>query len=226
MKELFCRGMFLFLIHAVLPYHILSAQDNSLTFDQFSQVFTNLANEKTPSIVKIAALKQKNSSEDFRKLVYGSGWLVSSEGYIVTCGHVVADSKRISVYFKGQEIEASLIELDPEVDIAILKIEGTNLPHLLLGDSDLTDIGEWVVSIGYPFSLSPFVARGIVGSKDELGLFLDILTSPGNSGGPLLNLQGKVIGISSSLFQFEKDFKGAAIAIPVNKIKDLLLRTL
>lgn len=212
----------------VLPLQFLSSRDiDPCGFEHLTQVFTKLAHDAIPSIVKIAVLKSGGfSSDTFKNQVfYGSGFLVSKEGYIITCGHVIENATKISVYFKNQEVEALLIQLNSEIDIAVLKIDGTNFPFLTLGDSDVTNIGEWVVSIGYPFSLRPFVASGIVGAKDELGtaLFLDILICQGNSGGPLLNLKGEVIGISSALFQSHQELRGVGVAIPINQIKNHVL---
>lgn len=218
-------GFYLLFITGVLPIRAMSAQNGDV-FEQISQLFTKIAHDATPSIVKIAAIRPMDKSFDLpkKRIAYGSGCLISSDGYVLTCCHVVENALSISVFFQNQEISAKLIQLSPEIDIALLKIDGMNLPSLTLGNSDTTNIGEWVVSIGYPFSLNPFVARGIIGAKDEFGrsFFLDILTCPGNSGGPLLNLKGEVIGISSALFQFDQEVSGTAVAIPINQIKNCL----
>lgn len=143
----------------------------------------------------------------------------------MTCEHVVKDASKISVYFQNLEIEAILIEQDSELDVAILKIDGLNLPYLTLGDSDALKVGEWIVSIGYPFSMQPFVAKGILGAKDEVKklLFTDILINPGNSGGPLLNLKAEVIGISSALLQSSEKLRGVGLAIPINEVRRKML---
>lgn len=212
------------LISVVFKLPDLSAHDfDSFSLEQFSCLFTNIASKALPSIVKVAVSKSIDSTTNSSKqrLFYGSGFLISSDGYIVTCEHVVKDASKITVFFQNLEIEAILVEKDSEIDLAILKIDGLNLPHLTLGDSDALKVGEWIVSIGYPFSMQPFVTKGILGAKDNAKelLFTDILTNPGNSGGPLLNLKGEVIGISSALLQSNEELRGVGIAIPINQMK-------
>lgn len=212
------------LMGMVLDSHALSAQNFDLfSFEQFSCLFTNISSKALPSTVKIAVSKTIDSSK--QQLFYGSGFLITSDGYIVTCEHVVKDASKISVYFQNLEIEAILIEQDSELDVAILKIDGLNLPYLTLGDSDALKVGEWIVSIGYPFSMQPFVAKGILGAKDEVKklLFTDILINPGNSGGPLLNLKAEVIGISSALLQSSEKLRGVGLAIPINEVRRKML---
>lgn len=208
----------------VLDSHALFAQNfDSFSLEQFSCLFTNIASETLPSIVKIAVSKRIDSTK--QQLFYGSGFLISSDGYIVTCEHVVHDASKITVYFQNLEIEAILVDQDSEIDVALLKIDGLNLPHLTLGDSDALKVGEWIVSIGYPFSMQPFVAKGILGAKDDVNklLFTDILINPGNSGGPLLNLKAEVIGVSSALLQSSKALRGVGLAIPINPVKNKML---
>ncbi len=190
-----------------------------LCIEQFSYLFTNISTQALPSTVKIAVSKTIDSAK--QQLFYGSGFLITPDGYIVTCAHVVKDATKITIYFQNLEIEAVLIEQDSEIDLAILKIDGLNLPYLILGDSDALKVGEWIVSIGYPFSMQPFVTKGILGAKDQIGelLFTDILINPGNSGGPLLNLKGEVIGISSALLQGNEALRGVGLAIPINQVK-------
>ncbi len=221
-------GLFLILTGVLSPAQFLSAQHiDSLAFEQFTHIFSKIAHEASPSVVKIAAMRSINDSTkgQKRQVAYGSGCLISPNGHILTCNHVIAGATNVSIYFDSQEIEATLIWFDPNVDIAILKIDGFNLPHLILGDSDTAEVGEWIVSIGYPFSLYPFVARGIIGAKDDQGkvLLLDILTCPGNSGGSLLNLKGEIIGVCSALYHFNNELNGAAVAIPINLVRNKIL---
>lgn len=170
----------------------LPAQDfDNQDVDRFCGFFTKIAHNALPSIVKVAALKR--GKEDHKnQIAYGSGFFITPDGYVITSGHVV-EAIRVSIYVESLEIEATLFKLITESDIAILKIDGLNLPYLPLGDSDVLQVGDWVISIGYPFSKIPFVAQGNIGAKDTLGkfLFTDILINPGNSGGPLLNLREK-----------------------------------
>ncbi len=139
---------FLLLSFGLHADSIPEQENGSLVLEHFTQRITNIAERCIPAVVKVAALRTaNNSSMDLRdRVFFGSGCLVSSEGHIVTCNHVIKDAVCFSVYFESQEIEARLIQVIPEIDIAILKIDGRNLPYLELGDSDSLSIGEWVIS--------------------------------------------------------------------------------
>ena len=167
----------------------------------------------------------------------GSGFLISSDGYIVTNHHVVDGADSISVSFDDQNnkektYKAKLIGSDKLTDLAILKIEGKDLPFLKFGDSDALEVGEWVVAIGNPFGLDHTVTAGILSAKgrkiraNPFDSFLqtDASINPGNSGGPLLNMAGEVIGINAAIVA---NGQGIGFAIPSNMAKEILetLRT-
>jgi len=156
----------------------------------------------------------------------GSGFLIGSDGIILTNHHVVGDADRIRVRLSdGREFPAKLVGTDPKSDVAVIRIQAQNLPHLELGDSDRIEVGEWVVAVGNPFGLAETVTAGIVSAKgrSRMGIsdyedFIqtDAAINPGNSGGPLLNLDGQVIGINSAIYTRSGGYMGIGFAIPIN----------
>ncbi len=156
----------------------------------------------------------------------GSGFIVTPEGYIMTNAHVVKGASKITVTLNdGLEMDASLVGLDSSTDLAILKIEGKDYPYLTMGNSDVMDIGEWVVAIGNPFQLGSTLTVGVVSAKRRQNLQItkredfiqtDAAINPGNSGGPLLNLKGQVIGINTAIVSRSGGHMGIGFAIPSN----------
>ncbi|MEG1961577.1 MAG: trypsin-like peptidase domain-containing protein, partial [Pseudomonas sp.] len=136
----------------------------------------------------------------------GSGFIISNDGYVLTNNHVVADADEIIVRLSDRsELQAKLVGTDPRTDVALLKVEGKNLPTVKLGDSEKLKVGEWVLAIGSPFGFDHSVTKGIVSAKgrtlpnDTYVPFIqtDVAINPGNSGGPLFNMNGEVVGINS-----------------------------
>ncbi len=164
----------------------------------------------------------------FQRSVQGSGFIVSSDGYILTNNHLVGDSEDIEVKLAdGRELKAKIIGSDPESEVAVIKIDADKLPTLELADSDTLEVGEWVIAIGNPFGLSHTVTAGIVSAKGRSGFRLaeyenfiqtDAAINPGNSGGPLLNLDGRVIGINTAILGPSGNI-GIGFAIPINMAK-------
>jgi serine protease Do len=155
----------------------------------------------------------------------GSGFIISPDGYVLTNNHVVADADEIVVRLSDRsELKAKLVGADPRTDVALLKVEGKNLPTVKLGKSDALKVGEWVVAIGSPFGFDHSVTAGIVSAKgrslpDENYVpFIqtDVAINPGNSGGPLFNLDGQVVGINSQIFTRSGGFMGLSFAIPID----------
>lgn len=156
----------------------------------------------------------------------GSGFVVSADGFIVTNHHVVAGADAMTVTLHdGREFAATLVGSDEKSDLAVLRIEASDLPTLPLGSSDDLRVGEWVVAIGNPFGLSHTVTAGIVSAKgrSRVGIadyedFIqtDAAINPGNSGGPLLNLDGEVVGINTAIFSRSGGYMGIGFAIPVD----------
>ncbi|QJX48062.1 PDZ domain-containing protein [Hymenobacter taeanensis] len=176
----------------------------------------------------------------------GSGVLVTSNGYIATNNHVVENASTIEVVLPdNRQFAAELIGRDPNTDLALIKIKADDLPHIKLGNSDSVQVGEWVVAVGYPFSLNTTVTAGIVsakarsigiinrpsgngysGSRGNTGIesFIqtDAAINPGNSGGALVNTNGELIGINSAIASQTGSYAGYSFAIPVNLAKKIL----
>ena len=164
----------------------------------------------------------------------GSGFIISGDGYILTNAHVVEGAETIYVtLIDKREYKAKLIGLDKRTDVALVKVEATALPSLKLGDSDKVRVGEWVLAIGSPFGLDNTVTAGIVSAKaralpdENYTPFIqtDVPVNPGNSGGPLFNLNGEVIGINSMIYSRTGGFQGLSFAIPIDmamKVKSQL----
>ncbi len=161
----------------------------------------------------------------------GSGFIVSADGYILTNNHVVGDADKITVKLEdGREFIAKTIGTDPHSDVALIKIDAEGLPMLELGDSDVLDVGEWVVAIGSPFGLTHTLTVGVVSAKgrNSVGLadyenFIqtDAAINPGNSGGPLVDLDGRVVGMNTAIFSRSGGYMGIGFAIPINMIKSI-----
>lgn len=154
----------------------------------------------------------------------GSGFIISQDGYILTNTHVVEGASEVYVKLTDKrEFKAKVIGSDKRTDVAVLKIEGSKLPRLVIGDSDKIRAGEWVLAIGSPFDLDNTVTAGIVSAKardtgDYLPLIqTDVAVNPGNSGGPLINMRGEVIGINSQIYSRSGGYMGISFAIPIDE---------
>lgn len=154
----------------------------------------------------------------------GSGFIISAEGFVMTNHHVVDGADEIYVTLTDKrEFKAKLIGSDRRTDVALVKIDAAGLPKLTLGDPNRLRVGEWVVAIGSPFGLENTVTAGIVSAKGrDTGDFLpfiqtDVAVNPGNSGGPLLNMRGEVVGINSQIYSRTGGFMGISFAIPIDE---------
>jgi len=166
----------------------------------------------------------------FRRQGTGSGVVVDRNGYILTNLHVVEEASRIQVKFNSdpKEYDAKLVGSDPETDLAVLKVEGVGRPLVpaRIGNSDSTQVGDWVIAIGSPFGLEATVTAGIISAKGrqvggeghQLQKFLqtDAAINPGNSGGPLVNVRGEVIGINTAIATDTGSYAGVGFALPIN----------
>jgi serine protease Do len=167
----------------------------------------------------------------FSRQGLGSGFIISEDGYILTNAHVVANADEVTVRLADakREFKAKLIGSDERTDIALLKVEATGLPTVTLGDSSKLRPGEWVAAIGSPFGFSNTVTAGIVSATgrslpDEAYVpFIqtDVAVNPGNSGGPLLNLKGEVVGINSQIYSGTGGYMGVSFAIPIEVALDI-----
>lgn len=160
----------------------------------------------------------------------GSGFIISADGYVLTNNHVIDGADEILVRLSDRsELKAKLIGTDPRTDVAVLKIEGKDLPVVKIGNSDKLKVGEWVLAIGSPFGFDHSVTKGIVSAKgrslpnDTYVPFIqtDVAINPGNSGGPLFNMSGEVVGINSQIFTRSGGFMGLSFAIPIDVAMDV-----
>jgi serine protease Do len=160
----------------------------------------------------------------------GSGFIVSPDGLILTNAHVVADAEKVTVkLLDRREFEAKVLGSDAKSDIAVLKIDATKLPAVRLGRPESLRVGEWVVAIGAPFGFDNSVTAGIVSAMgrslpdDGYVPFIqtDVAVNPGNSGGPLFNLDGEVVGINSQIYSRSGGYQGVSFAIPIDMAMDV-----
>ncbi len=238
MKKLFVLVMLL----------IVGAASTSPVWADFPE-FTELVKEASPAVVNIRTtratskrlegLDEQEVPEIFRHFFRerpdrqtpgpgaGSGFIIESDGYILTNNHVVDGAEEIIVALSDRrEREAVIVGQDALSDLAVLKIEGENLPTLEMGSSDSLEAGQWVVAIGSPFGFEHSVTAGIVSATgrslpENNGNYVpfiqtDVAINPGNSGGPLLDLNGKVVGINSQIFTRSGGFMGLSFAIPID----------
>ena len=211
--------------------------------------FTELVKKASPAVVNIRTtrstskrfegLNEQKVPEMFRRFFRempdrqkpgpgaGSGFIIESDGYILTNNHVVDGAEEIIVALSDRrEREAVIVGQDALSDLAVLKIEGENLPTLDMGSSDSLEAGQWVVAIGSPFGFEHSVTAGIVSATgrslpENNGNYVpfiqtDVAINPGNSGGPLLDLNGKVVGINSQILTRSGGFMGLSFAIPID----------
>ena len=166
---------------------------------------------------------------------FGSGVLISSDGYIVTNNHVIEDADEVEVTLNDRRTyEANVVGRDPSTDIALLKIDAKNMPYVGIGDSDELLLGEWVLAIGNPFNLTSTVTAGIVSAKGRsLGLLndtyriesfiqTDAALNVGNSGGALVNTRGELVGITTAILSPNGTYAGNSFAVPVNIVKKIV----
>jgi serine protease Do len=239
------------IVQTAAPTPVVALPDFSALVDSYGPAVVNISvtqNIKTASagtrefdrndpffeFFRRFGLPVPDSAPPFNGL--GSGFIVSPDGTILTNAHVVADAADVTVRLTDRrEFTAKVIGADPQTDIAVLKIDARNLPTVRLGDSDKVRVGEWVVAIGSPFGFENSVTSGIVSAKARAlpdGTYVpfiqtDVAVNPGNSGGPLFNLRGEVIGINSQIYSSTGGYQGLSFAIPIDtavKIKDQLVQ--
>lgn len=255
MKRGICQLIVAVFLLAAVP--VISANDADLApLKQASKAFSSVAKKAAPAVVFIKVEKtietgravpfgnsdpfgffNDRQPREYHQVGQGSGFIISEDGYILTNNHVVGDADTITVKLTdGRQFKARRIGGDEKSDVAVIKIDGNNLPILPLGNSDELEVGEWVIAIGNPFGLAETLTFGIVSAKgrNTVGIndyedFIqtDAAINPGNSGGPLINLEGQAIGINSAIFSSTGGSVGIGFAIPINmarSIKDQLLR--
>ena len=176
--------------------------------------------------------KREQPNHKFRQSGMGSGSIIDTDGYILTNHHVVGEAdKMVVVLYDGREREAKLVGTDPESDIAVVKVEGNELPVLSMGDSDKILVGEDVIAVGNPFGLIQTVTYGIVSAKGRTNVGIneyenfiqtDAAINPGNSGGPLVNLRGEIVGVNSAIFSQSGGYQGIGFAVPINMARKIM----
>jgi serine protease Do len=174
--------------------------------------------------------RQPGQPREFENRSLGSGFIISADGYILTNAHVVESADEILVKLNDKrEFKAKVIGTDKRTDVALIKIEGSNLPMVKMGDPSRLRVGEWVLAIGSPFGFENTVTAGIVSAKgrslpqENYVPFIqtDVAINPGNSGGPLFNMKGEVIGINSQIYSRTGGFMGLSFAIPIDVAMDI-----
>ncbi|MDN5938772.1 MAG: trypsin-like peptidase domain-containing protein, partial [Salinisphaera sp.] len=211
--------------------------------------FTELVDRVAPAVVNISVVPRGAPSsgqqapgsarEDWLKQYFhdrppshgpslpslGSGFIISEDGYILTAGHVVSAPGRIVVKLQDRrQLEAKLVGSDEYSDIALLKVDASDLPTVAIGDVDVLEVGAWVIAIGSPFGFETSVTAGIVSAKrrslshDQYVPFIqtDVAINPGNSGGPLFNMAGEVVGVNSQIYSRNGGFQGVSFALPID----------
>lgn len=214
--------------------------------------FSSAAEKSVDAVVHIKTriISKTNSYDDFfgqfreyfhqypqknGYVAYGSGVIISSDGYIVTNNHVIDGADKITVTFNDKrETDAEIIGVDSNTDLALIKVKDEDLPYLTFGDSDNVKIGEWVLTVGNPFDLNSTVTAGIVsakarninilGGRSSIESFIqtDAVVNRGNSGGALVNTIGELIGINAAIASHTGVYEGYSFAIPVNIVRKVV----
>ncbi|WP_292933974.1 DegQ family serine endoprotease [Noviherbaspirillum sp.] len=168
--------------------------------------------------------KQAPQQEEEVPRGVGSGFIISGDGFILTNAHVVDGADEVYVTLTDKrEFKAKIVGVDKRTDVAVVKIEGSSLPRLTIGDPNKLRVGEWVIAIGSPFGLDNTVTAGIISAKArDTGEYLpliqtDVAVNPGNSGGPLINMRGEVVGINSQIYSRSGGYMGISFAVPIDE---------
>jgi len=211
-----------------------------------SAAFEHVADVIRPSVVRVRSIRKVNPDalpeghpnffDESRpdggiERGLGSGVIVSEDGFILTNHHVVAEADEVRVTLDDdRSFTAEVIGVDPKTDLAVIRIDAERLSAARLGDSDRLRIGEWVVAAGNPYGLSSSITAGIVSGKGRRNVGIadyedfiqtDAAIHPGNSGGPLVNLEGQVVGINTAIFSRNGSGTGIGFAIPVNMARGI-----
>lgn len=206
--------------------------------------FVEASKASTKSVVYIKTISQNNYASSWmdwffgngvgQSISSGSGVIFSNDGYIITNNHVVMDADNIEVIVGKKTYDASLVGADPSTDLAVLKIDETNLPNIKVGSSRNVEIGDWVLAVGNPFNLTSTVTAGIVSAKGrELNIMksmfpiesfiqTDAAINPGNSGGALVNLEGELIGINTAILSKTGSYAGYGFAVPSDIVRKVV----
>lgn len=228
------------------------AQTNQQTLLSTAPSFEKAAEQTLNSVVHIKTISKRavqNNIDPFQDFFFGrpqqrqpqevagsgSGVIISEDGYIATNNHVIAGANQIEVTLNDKRTyEATIVGTDPTTDLALLKIDQTNLQATYYGNSDEVNVGEWVLAVGNPFNLTSTVTAGIVSAKArninilkedyaiESFIQTDAAVNPGNSGGALVNQKGELIGINTAIASNTGSYTGYSFAVPVNMVKKIM----
>ena len=236
--------------HWLLAFVLVSLSVN--VFAQPLPEFVDLVKQNSPAVVNVSSIQKQTTARPFNRRgipqdsplneffkhfleegngrplqdaqSLGSGFIISKDGYIVTNHHVVANADEIVVRLSDKrELPAKIIGSDPASDVALLKVNASQLPVVNIGSSEQAEVGSWVLAIGSPFGFDHSVTAGIISAKGRSlpkanyvpFIQTDVAINPGNSGGPLFDLDGKVIGINSQIYSRTGGFMGLSFAIPI-----------
>lgn len=213
--------------------------------DVLSESFTDASRLSTSSVVYIKTVMEREYSNTFLEWFFGerpsqsfistgSGVIYTSDGYVVTNNHVIQNADAIEVIHEKRTYKAELVGSDPSTDLAILKIEGEDLPNIKIGRSRDLEVGEWVLAVGNPFNLTSTVTAGIVSAKGrqinilranfpiESFIQTDAAINPGNSGGALVNTKGELVGINTAILSKTGSYAGYGFAVPVDIVSKIV----
>jgi serine protease Do len=201
-----------------------SEEAASGTDEQMLEFFRRFGIPIPPGMTPRGPRAERGPSEEAQPRGVGSGFILSSDGLIMTNAHVVEGADELIVTLPDKrEFKAKVVGADKRTDVAVVKIEASGLTAVKIGDVNRLRVGEWVMAIGSPFGLENSVTAGIVSAKKrDTGDFLpfiqtDVAINPGNSGGPLINMRGEVVGINSQIYSRSGGFQGISFAIPIDE---------
>ncbi len=246
------------MVFALCPAAVAQDSEGIATLERMAEAFASVAEEASPAVVGIKAEwtveqsvaaapgvpedlfefffrrgqpEQQPQQRQRRQRAQGSGFIISSDGHILTNSHVVRQADRVQVDLRdGVTVDAEVVGTDPESDVAVIKVDSSDLPTLPLANSEDLKVGEWVLAIGSPLGLSHTVTAGIVSAKGRSGLRIasyenfiqtDAAINMGNSGGPLVDLRGRAVGINTAIVGPGGGNIGIGFAIPINMAKDI-----
>lgn len=217
-----------YLVNEAVPQRVNTSPARALPDNNVD--FRFVSKNITPSVVNVSALNNAGY-----RASSGSGVVLSADGYIVTNHHVIENSTKVEITLSDKrELIAKVVGIDLNTDIALLKVDARNLVPVQYGNSDLVEVGEWVLAVGNPFNLTSTVTAGIVSAKArninilgnayaiESFIQTDAVVNPGNSGGALVNTRGELIGINTAIITERGSYEGYSFAIPANLVKKVV----
>jgi len=223
---------------------VVQASLNELSVPDMAEDFVAASQSSTQSVVYVKNISERIYARSYldyfleprseTRISSGSGVIFREDGYIVTNNHVVQDADELEIVYNRKTYPAELVGVDPSTDLAVLKIDDTNLPAIRLGSSRDLQVGEWVIAVGNPFNLTSTVTAGIVSAKGreinilrskfpiESFIQTDAAINPGNSGGALVNKEGELIGINTAILSQTGSYAGYGFAVPIDIVRKIV----